>query len=271
MATQFPMPEPTVPVKPLTSFKSLSFDIYGTLINWENSIVQRLEPLRKHAPTKSANASLGDLFHAHEVSVQAQFPSMKYDEVLAQAYLRLATELGITSDLKSEAKAFGSSIGEWPAFPDTVDAMRRLGKYYKLIVLSNVDKSSFARTNAGPLNGLEFWRIYTAQDIGSYKPDLKNFEYLLKNIDAADKSEGGDGIGKEEDLHVAQSLFHDHVPAKKMGMSSVWINRRAISGGGLTGGEEVFARMHREGEVGYGWRFGSLGEFADEVERQWNK
>jgi FMN phosphatase YigB (HAD superfamily) len=133
--------------------------------------------------------------------------------------------------------------------------------------LSNIDNESFARTNAGPLGGIKFWRVYTAQDIGSYKPDLRNFEYLLKNIDEDDKSEGGQGISKEEDLHVAQSIFHDHVPVKKIGLSSVWINRKNIG----TGSGPYFKQMHDTGEVGYGWRFSTLGEFTDEVERQRKK
>lgn len=271
MADQFPMPTPTVPNKPLKTFKSLSFDIYGTLIDWENSITSRLSPLTPQIPTssphKNAAPNLGELFHTHEVAVQAESPDMRYNEVLSQAYLRLASQLQIpgTEKLEAEARDFGNGVGDWPAFPDTVDVMNRLGKYYKLIVLSNVDKESFSRTNAGPLKGLKFWRVYTAQDIGSYKPDLRNFEFLLKGI-----ADAG-GIGKDEDLHVAQSLFHDHVPAKKMGMSSVWINRRGIGEGSLTGGGKEFKRMHESGEVGYGWRFATLGEFADEVERQWGE
>jgi 2-haloalkanoic acid dehalogenase type II len=260
MADQFPMPTPTVPVKAFTTFKSLSFDIYETLIEWENSIVRYLEPLVKPAPADSpyknagtdqgSRIKLAELFNKHETDLQAESPAMKYDEILAQAYLHLAADLGasIDDEVKSQAKAFGSSVGDWSAFPDTVDAMKRLGKYYRLIAFSNVDKESFARTNAGPLNGVKFWRVYTAQDIGSYKPDLRNFEYLLKHLDKDDKSEGGQGITKDEDLHVAQSLFHDHRPAKKMGMSSVWINRK----GAGTGSGPGFKQMHDDEEVGYG-------------------
>jgi FMN phosphatase YigB (HAD superfamily) len=104
--------------------------------------------------------------------------------------------------------------------------MKRLGKHYKLVALSNVDRESFARTCAEPLNGVTFWRSYPAQDIGSYKPDLETFEYFLKHLNEDDKAEGGRGIAKDQNLHVSQSLFHDHKPAKQMGMSSVWINRK---------------------------------------------
>lgn len=275
---ELPMPTPTVPVKPLTSFKSLSFDIYETLIQWENSIVQDLQSLvSRYAPThpRYAQAStdpavreeLAELFARHEKNLQAESPSMKYSNILAQAYLRVAADLGAPThdaELEREARAFGDSVGDWPAFPDTVDAMHRLGKHYKLIALSNVDRDSFARTNAGPLQGLKFWRVFTAEDVGSYKPNQKNFEYLFKHLNEDDKEEGGAGITKDENLHVAQSLFHDHKPAKKLGISSVWINRKGAGTGRLG-----FKEAHDNGEVGYGWRFNTLGEFADEVERQW--
>lgn len=194
---------------------------------------------------------------------------MVYDALLSKTYLSLAKDLGLdTSDptIKSQAETFGESVGSWPAFPDTVDAMQRLGKHYRLIPLSNVDRASFKQTSGGPLADIDFWRTYVAEDIGSYKPDLKNFQYLLRKLDEDDRAEGGNGIdGLTEDLHVAQSLFHDHVPAKKMGMASVWINR---SGAGMGGPAE---EIHEKGEVGYGWRFATLGEFADEVERQFKE
>lgn len=277
MADEFAMPLPPVPVRPLTTFKSLSFDIYETLIQWESSIIHSLESLINNAPLgkpyRSASTDqeerikLTELFYIHEAALQAEAPSMRYDEILCHAYQRLAVELGTAVDekLTSQATAFGGSVGDWPAFPDTVEAMKRLDKYYKLAALSNVDRKSFARANAGPLSGITFWRTYPAQDIGSYKPDLKNFEYLLEHLIEDDKSEGGPGITKDENLHVAQSLFHDHKPAKDMGMSSVWINRKGASTGSWSG----LKQMHDDGEVGYGWRFDTLQEFADEVERQW--
>ncbi|KAK7896895.1 hypothetical protein LTR67_004783 [Exophiala xenobiotica] len=323
-----PMPTPTVPVKPLTSFKSLSFDIYETLIQWEKSIVQHLEPLLQlprgddqatgtdlSMPSHRAS-SLADLFAQHEKDVQAESPGLKYSRVLEQTYLRVAADIGVARaspvdsdshsdpdnnrnnapeedfdldfDLQSRARAFGASVGEWPAFPDTLDAMNRLNnsKHYRLVALSNVDRDSFARTNApdGPLKNLKFWRVFTAEDVGSYKPNPRNFEYMFEHLkhledddddddtDKAAEEEGGGGggqagstsIGKDENLHVAQSLFHDHVPAKKLGISSVWINRK-----GAGTGRADFKRMHNNDEVGYGWRFNTLGEFADEVERQW--
>lgn len=161
---------------------------------------------------------------------------------------------------ESEIEEFGSSIGKWPAFPDIVGAMQILAKHYKLVVLSNVDKHSFSRTLAGPLSGVKFDAIYTAEDTGSYKPDLKNFQYMVKN---AEKSFGAK---KEEVLKVAQSLYHDHIPAKKLGLRpSVWIKRGgddAAMGGKL---EDV------KDQVQLAAVFTTLGEFAAEVEKGFAK
>ncbi|KIX10137.1 haloacid dehalogenase, type II [Rhinocladiella mackenziei CBS 650.93] len=272
MASDLPMPEPTVPRKPLSSFKIISYDIYGTLIDWETGITSLLQPLVSRIPLDSPNSiyrdstsgenriRLAGKFNDIEHDLQTQQPSAQYDYILEQSYLRLAKDFGIeiNDDVKQAAANFGGSIGTWPAFPDTVEACQRLSKYYKLVPLSNVDRHSFGNTCAGPLNGVDFFRVYVAQDIGSYKPDLRNFEYLLKHV----KEDAG--VEKDEILHVAQSIFHDHVPAKKMGMSSVWINRK---GAGMGGGSALKA-IHERGEVGYGWRFSTLGELADEVERQ---
>ncbi|KAK5944946.1 hypothetical protein PMZ80_002149 [Knufia obscura] len=279
-STDIPMPTPTVPNKSFTEFKSMSFDIYGTLIDWETSIIKQCQPLLDSLPTDSpyknatsdsaARQKLAARFNHFEAKVQADKPAMVYDELLEETYLLLAKDLGVdasTSSINEQAKRFGNSVGEWEAFPDTVDAMKRLGKYYKLVPLSNVDRASFSRTASGPLAGIPFWKVYVAEDIGSYKPDLRNFEYLLKRLDEDDKAEGGSGISKEEDLMVAQSLFHDHVPCKKMGMASVWIAR----GGAGMGMGQGAKDLHERGDVGYGWRFPTLGALADAVEKEWEE
>ncbi|KAK7890358.1 hypothetical protein LTR67_008244 [Exophiala xenobiotica] len=276
MSDELPMPEPTVPRRPFSSFKVITYDIYGTLVDWETGLINGLQPLvaripadsphsiYRHSRSGAGRVKLAEKFNEVESQIQAGNPSMKYSQVLRESYLKLASEFGDDSSseavvVEDEAQRFGAGVGSWPAISDTVDACKRLSKYYKLIPVSNVDRDSFSETCAGPLKGVDFFRVYTAQDIGSYKPDLRNFEYLLKHV----KEDTG-GVEKEEILHVAQSLFHDHVPAKKMGLSSVWINRKGAgmgSGGGIEG-------VHQRGEVGYGWRFATLGEFADEVERQ---
>jgi 2-haloalkanoic acid dehalogenase type II len=271
-----PMPTPTVPRKPLLSFKLLSFDIYGTLVDWETSIVKAFQPLLSHLPSSSPYAhlkadrlALAAHFNQHEHALQVEQPTLRYDKVLTEAYLRIAKELDISyenpSELESEAISFGNSVGEWTAFPDTVDACKRLSKFYKLVPLSNIDRASFTKTLNGPLHGVPFWHSYVAEEIGSYKPDLRNFEYLISHVKQDSESEGGEPIREDEILHTAQSIMHDHIPAKKMGLSSVWIARKGAGMGGKV--EE----LHNSGEVGYGWRFATLGEMADAVEAEANQ
>ena len=116
-----------------------------------------------------------------------------------------------------ECQAYGRSVGNWPAFPDSAEALQYLKKHYKLVILSNVDNESFAASNKRLQ--VTFDAILTAEDIGSYKPDDRNFRYMLEKL-------GGMGIGKEQILHTAESLFHDHEPANRAGLTSCWIYRR---------------------------------------------
>ncbi|EHL01070.1 HAD-like protein [Glarea lozoyensis ATCC 20868] len=245
------------------SYKVLSFDIYGTLIDWETGLYTSLLPLLEklstsspHHPSKHTAQEIRRYILSRytylELSVQAAEPSLPYSKVLSKVWLKLAEELEIeTSD--SEAEKFGATIGTWPAFPDTVEAIKELGKHYKLIVLSNVDKASFARTNSGPLQGVKFDAIYTAEDIGSYKPDPRNFQYLF------DHAFEEFGAKKEEILMVAQSLLHDHRPVKKMGMRpSVWIERRPGDDVAQMGG----TRAEAGDDVNLAATYKSLGEFA---------
>ena len=157
------------------------------------------------------------------------------EEAFPGAYLFAACSSGCTPACRSssgsrpiaaEAAAFGASVGDWPAFPDSADALAYLKGHFQLVILSNVDRKSFAGSNRRL--GVEFDQILTAEEIGSYKPDLRNFEYLLARAGEA-------GVAKGELLHVAQSLFHDHVPANRMGIASAWIDRRHDKpGGGAT-------------------------------------
>jgi 2-haloalkanoic acid dehalogenase type II len=121
-----------------------------------------------------------------------------------------------------DAARLARSVPDWPAFPDSHDALAALGRRFKLIVLSNVDRASFAGSNARL--GVEFTSVITAQDVGSYKPSPRNFDALASEAARLGIRPGGL-------LHVAQSLFHDHVPAKRAGLSTVWIHRRHDRGG----------------------------------------
>lgn len=149
-----------------------------------------------------------------------------------------------------EAEKFAGSIGAWEAFGDTVAAMHTLGKYYKLIAISNITNAAIKKTLAGPLKGVEFDDVYTAEEIGSYKPDHRNFEYLLKGVKEL-------GVEKGELLHVAHGVKSDMVPAGEMGIARAWIWR----------GDDQGALEEVEGTEGVGWRWGTLGEMAKDVER----
>jgi 2-haloacid dehalogenase len=236
----------------LTEFKVLSFDCYGTLIDWESGIHQALLPeLERHGLSLSRDQIL-ESFARHEAAQEAETPGMIYSELLARVHRRLTAELGIAAD-EEEHRAFAAAIGDWPAFADTPAALAYLRRYYKLVILSNVDRRSFAATSRRL--GVAFDAVYTAEEIGSYKPDLRNFRYLLAALERQ-------GYGRDDILHVAQSLYHDHAPANALGLHSAWIDRRqGAAGWGAT--------MPPPSQVRWDFRFASLAELvaADRRER----
>ncbi|TPX17509.1 uncharacterized protein E0L32_003152 [Thyridium curvatum] len=231
----------------LADFRVLSFDVYGTLIDWETGMLQALQPLLDRSGATFTKAQLLEAVHEAERTQQARTPDMRYADLLAAIHPQIAARLSLAQPTAQESREFGDSVGRWPAFPDTVEALRRLSKRYKLVVLSNVDRESFSGSNRGPLQGVPFDLVLTAQDIGSYKPDPRNFEYMLKRV----KEEFG--VEKEQVLQTAQSQFHDHHPAKAAGIKSSWIVRP----GAIMG--------NRADEV-YDWKFDTLGAMADAVE-----
>ena len=230
----------------LHDFRVLSFDCYGTLIDWETGILAGLEPLVDKAAPGLGRDQLLETFGRHESAQEAETPAMIYSKLLAVVHKRIAGEWGVTTNPEEDAY-FGNSVGSWPAFEDTVAALKYLKQHYKLVILSNVDRASFAETNKRLEVAFDF--IFTAEDIGSYKPTLRNFEYMLENLAKA-------GIGKKDILHTAESLFHDHAPANKMGLASAWIHRRHAAGGfGATAQPKAMPRVD--------FRFTSLGELAE--------
>jgi putative hydrolase of the HAD superfamily len=117
----------------------------------------------------------------------------------------------------SECAAYGRSVKDWPAFADSAGALQYLKQHYKLVILSNVDNESFSASNEKLK--VDFNAVYTAEDVGSYKPSSRNFEYMLAKLKTL-------GIQKEQILHTAESMFHDHGPANAFGLASCWIYRR---------------------------------------------
>lgn len=228
----------------LSDFKALSFDCYGTLIDWEAGLTAALAPLAArsgHSPD-----ALLEKFGRIEHEVEEEFPGLRYSELLREVHERLSERLGAEPGAQ-QAAAFGDSVGDWPAFPDSPEALAYLKEHFQLVILSNVDRASFARSNERL--GVEFDHIFTAEEIGSYKPSLRNFEYMLERLATA-------GIAKRELLHVAQSLFHDHVPANRVGVASAWIDRRHDKPG--SGATRLPDPMPH-----YDFRFTSLAALAD--------
>jgi 2-haloacid dehalogenase len=226
-------------------FGAMSFDCYGTLIDWETGIANALRPWAARNGLELDDQALLAAYGNTETHVEDDMPSALYPVVLGETMRRVGADLGaeVTAD---DAEAFGQSVKDWPAFPDTVDALRKLSTRYKLIILSNIDRASFAASN--PRLGVTFDSIITAEDVGSYKPQRGHFNRLFEEIDRL-------GVGRERLVHVAESLFHDHQPAAALGLPSVWIHRRHDKSG--TG-----ATATPPGDVSPTWRFTSMAEFA---------
>ena len=200
----------------LKNFRVLTFDCYGTLIDWESGILTSLKPLTERLDRAISHDEILESLAYHESRQQRATPGMRYADLLATVYRRLAEEWGKPAPW-DECVAYGKSVGNWPAFPDSAAALRYLKQHFRLVILSNVDNASFAASNEKL--GVEFDAVFTAQDIGSYKPAKGNFEYMLGNLARA-------GFTKADILHVAESLYHDHAPANELAISSCRIYRR---------------------------------------------
>ena len=200
----------------LIDFDVLSFDCYGTLIDWETGIRNALAPWRRRENIQVSDDAFVEAFGKFEWEEEEDNPTLLYPEILGRVLKRMAASWGVYAT-PDDMKAFGRSVGNWPAFQDSPLALAYLKQHFKLVILSNVDRESFSYSNAKL--SIEFDHVYTAQDIGSYKPDMENFQYLLSNLE-------DEGYLSSRLLHVAESLYHDHIPAKKLGLATAWIHRR---------------------------------------------
>jgi 2-haloacid dehalogenase len=202
-------------------FDVLTFDCYGTLIDWESGILAGLRQVLGAHGVEPPDDELLAVYAGLEASAEAG-PYRRYREILGDCLRGVAARYGIAADDR-EVAAFGDSVGDWPAFPDSAAALARLHDRFRLGVITNCDDDLFARSAARLATDFD-WTV-TAQSVGSYKPDLRNFEIAFERI----------GLPRERILHVAQSLFHDHVPAGRLGLRSVWIDRRrGLPGSGAT-------------------------------------
>ncbi len=206
----------------LCDFPILTFDTYGTLIDWETGIWAALQPLCSRLADPPAREAALAAFARAESAGQAAIPDLLYADLLAATHRTLARNWGSEPD-GAESVRFGQSVGDWPAFADAAEALAYLKRHHRLVTLTNCDRASYRGSSARL--GEPWDAVLTAEEIGSYKPSPDNFEFLLARV-AADF-----GGPPRSILHVAQSLFHDHVPAKAIGLTTAWIDRRAGRGG----------------------------------------
>lgn len=199
----------------LTRFRALSFDCYGTLIDWEAGLLAVLRPWAGERAVDVGDERLLATFSSHEPHVEAEQPTALYPAILAETFRRTGRSLGALVD-DAWAARLGESVPDWPAFPDSSAALAALAEHYRLIIVSNVHRAGFAGSNVH-LRG-EFAAVITAEDVGGYKPADNHFRALDRALDDL-------GIERGALLHVAQGLFHDHVPAYRLGLPSIWINR----------------------------------------------
>ena len=196
----------------LTHFDALTFDCYGTLIDWEQGILNALQPvLAPHGIDASEDALL-ERYAGHEAALEAG-DYLPYRDVLAGSLRGLCEGYDFSPSV-ADADGFSQAVGAWPAFHDTAVALRRLSERFRLGVITNCDRDLFALSNRRL--GVTFDWIVTAEDARSYKPCLTPFEVAFATID----------VPRDRVLHVAQSLYHDHVPAKQLGLTTVWVDRR---------------------------------------------
>ncbi len=239
--------------KSISAFSTLVFDCYGTLIDWESGIWDAYQMVIASNDRNDITRQIALEAHAElESAQQAKTPGMIYPQLLALVHQQFAEKFFLKSDDALD-RGFGSSVPYWPAFPDTADALRILKKHFKLVILSNVNRGSFA-ASARKL-GVEFDAIYTAEDIGSYKPAEQNFNYMLERLQA------DFDVLPNDILHTAQSLFHDHVPATKAGLSKSWIDRQGLQNSQNWG---ATAKVENRPEVDF--IFATMGEMAQAVE-----
>jgi 2-haloacid dehalogenase len=195
----------------LTRFKVLTFDCYGTMIDWETGIFSALRPILAAHNAEIADSALLELYSELELTAE-QGEFLRYRDVLQSVVRGVGERLGFVPT-EAEVRSLPESLAKWQPFPDTVEALRKLKSRYLLAVMSNVDDDLFAAT--APKLGVAFDQVITAQQAGCYKPCMRMFQLAEDRI----------GARREHWLHVGQSIYHDVIPAQSLGIAAVWVNR----------------------------------------------
>ncbi|MBZ5529839.1 MAG: haloacid dehalogenase type II [Acidobacteriia bacterium] len=200
-----------------SSIRLITFDCYGTLIDWETGMLAALRPLFSREGRQVSDLQLLEHYGEIEAELEAG-PYLPYKQVLSQTVQEMGRRLGATIS-EDDGSRFAQSLTSWEPFPDTVAGLHALSRRFRLGVISNIDDDLFAVTKKKL--GVEFSLIVTAQQVQSYKPSLRNFQEAMARS----------GLKKQEILHAAQSLYHDVVPANLLGIRNAWVNRPSIRPG----------------------------------------
>jgi 2-haloacid dehalogenase len=198
-------------------FTTISFDCYGTLIDWESGILPTLRAVLASHGQSLPDAAILELYGEFEAEAESG-PYQSYRQVLQAVVRAFADRLHFHAS-SAEIGSLGESVRAWPPFPDTVAALHELQKRYKLIVISNIDDDLFAETRKHL--GVEFNGVITAEQARSYKPSINNFQMALHKL----------ALSPDRLLHAGQSIYHDVVPARSLGISTVWVNRKSARPG----------------------------------------
>jgi 2-haloacid dehalogenase len=200
-----------------SAFTTISFDCYGTLIDWESGLLPALRGVLAGHGQSLPDAAILELYGEFEAQAEAG-PYQSYRKVLESVVRQFGERCGFRPSL-AELRSLHESVPSWPPFTDTVAALQKLQNRYQVAVISNIDDDLFAETRRHL--GVEFAGVITAQQARSYKPALNNFQLALRTL----------GISPERLLHAAQSIYHDVLPAQALGISTVWVNRRSARPG----------------------------------------
>jgi 2-haloacid dehalogenase/putative hydrolase of the HAD superfamily len=197
-------------------FKALTFDCYGTLVDWDSGISDSVRPWLLDMQSAVPPDLVVSTFALMQAKHQQVRPALLYPDVLRRTWRDIEEQFG-WDESPERAETFADSVGSWKPFPDTVESLRYLSRCYELGILSNVDNASILSTLK--LLDVPFSTVVTAEDVESYKPALPHFEEAIRRLAAS-------GIQKDEILHVAQSKHHDMIPGRQFGLTTVWVNRR---------------------------------------------
>lgn len=209
---------------PLGDFKILSFGCYGTLINRNSGVYSALRPLLARGEIRLSREQALARFNEYETQQQAETPCVPYPRMLAEVHRRLAKEWGIVASENDHAR-FAQSPANWPLYADAPAALRYLKRFFKLAILSNADRQTFALANLRL--EAKFDAIFTGPEIGRCKPDPQAFEHMAERLTRL-------GVERRQILHVAHSLQRDQAPAARCGLAFAWIDRPVAKAGATT-------------------------------------